>query len=364
MKKIFLLSLLCFLQTVIFASIRRVGYIGNPRAGVDYANFLSAYNASVFGDTIQIYGSVSVSTNGQSISKRLVIIGFGYNFDVNPNLQANGIDAPSSFNGSLVFDLGSDNSVIEGCDFQSGANALDVATSNITIRRCRVPYYGIRLRNDLRSFSNTRIESCVASVQMFSPTSANICTNVQIRNCILYLVNFYQNSSSGTIVNCVTPNTTDGTGNNIQVNLNTASFLVKNCILFSYNSSNVNTIWENNFFGTAQPTVLPSGSNNRWGQTWANLFNRLGGSSDAPGVWSTPSFAENYYVLKNGSQAINGGFDSNNNPTDCGIFGGDTQYRYKLGGVPPIPSIYKLTANSTSANTNPYNVTISVRSNN
>ena len=48
--------------------------------------------------------------------------------------------------------------------------------------------------------------------------------------------------------------------------------------------------------------------------------------------------------------------------TDCGIYGGVNPYR--LSGIPPIPSFYKLTATSTTTSTNPYTITFSVRSNN
>lgn len=355
---------ICLVSSVAQANIRRVGFNGLAITGIDYASFADAHIASAAGDTIQIYGTVNLPGNGFSVTKRLTIMGFGYNFDVNPNLQAVGTDAPSIFNGLLIFDVGSENSVIEGVSFNVGPNPLDVATNNITIRRCRVSYYGIRLRNDLRPISNTNIQSCIASVQMFSPTSSNTCTNIKISNSILQFLAFYQNGSTGSIINCIMPNLQDNAGVQPQWNLNTAAFLVKNCIIFGYNANNVNTLWENNFFSTNQPAVLPAGNNNRWGLTWASLFDRLGGSSDQPGVWTNTSFAENFYLLKPGSAAINGGFDSANNPTDCGIFGGDAADRYKLGGVPAVPAIYKLTAPSSAANTNPYNITISVRSNN
>jgi hypothetical protein len=146
--------------------------------------------------------------------------------------------------------------------------------------------------------------------------------------------------------------------------LGSGNFLVKNSIIKNYNAANINTVWENNFFGTTQPAQLPPGSNNRWGQSWSNLFGRLNSGSDNGGDISHSTFDENYYLLKTGSLAINGGFDAINNPTDCGVFGGELIYRYKLSGVPSLPAIYKLTSPTQAATSNPYNVTISVRSNN
>lgn len=187
------------------------------------------------------------------------------------------------------------------------------------------------------------------------------CINTQIYNSIIYTANFYDAGSSGSIINCVTASPNYGGGS---LNLTNAGFLVKNCIIASYNANSINTVFENNFFGSNQPATLPSGSNNRWGQDWASIFNRLGGSDDQVAWSNSEKFDENYYVLKAGSPAKNGGIDAANNATDAGIYGGELAYRYKLGGVPAVPSIYKLTAPNSAASSNPYNVTISVRSNN
>src|SRR5690349_11197648 len=116
-----------------YGKILRVGYTGIPLAGVDFSGFDLAYNAASPGDTIQIYGSFLVPNF--TISKRIVIQGFGYNFDVNSNLQTTSLDAPSQITGtigSLLFDVGSENSVIEGCtDVCSGV--ITIATSDITV---------------------------------------------------------------------------------------------------------------------------------------------------------------------------------------------------------------------------------------
>ena len=98
MKKYFFLAII-FLVLFISANanIRRVGYNGIPLTGVDYSDFTSAMNESANGDTIQIYGNASGGYS--AITKRLVIMGFGYNLDVRPNLQVNSTNAPSYFTG-------------------------------------------------------------------------------------------------------------------------------------------------------------------------------------------------------------------------------------------------------------------------
>ena len=108
---------------------------------------------------------------------------------------------------------------------------------------------------------------------------------------------------------------------------------------------------------------MPAGSNNRWSQDWALIFNRIAGSDN--GSYSgSGEFDEDWYVLNASSPAKNGGFDAADNPTDAGIYGGEPAYRYKLSGVPSIPAIYKLNLSNPATTANRYTVIISARSNN
>ncbi|MCO5285623.1 MAG: hypothetical protein M9898_04350 [Chitinophagaceae bacterium] len=361
--KMFTLILgLLFFCSNSFAKIFRVGFTGTPLAGVDYTFAAAVSNANA-GDTIQIYGNV---TNGNAtISKKLVILGFGYNLDVHPNLQVNNTNAPSSIDG-IFFGPGSDGSVIKGvsCNsFQAGDYySTGTAMSDITFERC----YGDFLlfhRPGGGLLSNVKIISCAGNnVQMYDGANGVGVTNLQIYNSIFNQISLYNSATSAYIINCASYN---GPGNTLY--LTDAQVQVKNCIIYShdYYNTNTNTIYENNFFGESQPNPLPPGSNNRWGQNWAAIFNRLGGIDDLPGYPGQAVFDENYYLLKSGSPAKNGGFDASNNPTDCGIFGGEAAYKYIVSGIPPIPAIYQLTPPADpKVTTNPYNVTISVRSNN
>ncbi len=337
------------ISNISFATIRRVGYTGIFRAGVDYASndFQSAHDASNPGDTIQLYGDVG--NPGPTLTKRLVIIGFGYNFDANANLQAIGTDAPSA-SSYVNFAPGSENSIIEGC-----SGTFYVSTSDITIRRCNV--FQLYFVVDLNAINNTLVESSAIAGQ-YMTSQNNPCTNTQFYNCILEYLSFGLLASTGSVINCVS--SVQGG----QWQFTNATFLVKNSVLTYYDPASINTVYENNFFIADQPSPLPSGSNNRWSQDRGVIFNRLGGTDDLPGIPNYADFDEDYYVLKAGSPAINGGFNAAGNPTDAGIYGGEPIYRYKLSGVPAVPAIYKLTAPGTAATANPYNVTISVRSNN
>lgn len=363
MKKLFLFSVaVTLLSSLSFATIRRVGYPGTPLANVDYADLQAANDAASNNDTIQIYGSVT----GGTISKPLVILGFGYNFDANTGLQAIGTDAPSYLN-TITMGAGSNGSIISGVasgGFYIGdVSGSHTPVSNITFQRCNGSFifynhesYGPA--NDIKIISSV----ITGGGMQWNGVADYPVTNLQVYNCIIYNFTLYKANSTATFVNCAGSPLSYVTS---YLTLNDAGCLVKNCILaYAQVPINVNTIYENNFFGEALPAVPVPGSNNRWGQDWTVIFNRLGINSDEPSYSGSTLFDEDYYILKTGSPAINGGFNIANQPTNCGIFGGELAYVYKVSGVPAIPAIYQLTAPNLNASSNPYNVTISVRSNN
>jgi len=350
-----------FISSLSFATIRRVGYAGTSLTGVDFTDFKTAHDDSSAGDTIQIYGSDITGT----ITNQLVIIGFGYNFDVHPDLQVIGTDAPSSAN--LSFGPGSDGSIATGLSgsFSIGdQSGTHITVSNISFLRCFGQFYLYNYQSYSLCSNIKIISSVILGGGMQSQGDADYpVENLQVFNC--YVANFtlYKTTTTASFFNCVmgSPSIVGAAS----LSLNNASVLVKNCILAAAGTTqNINTIFENNFFGEVQPAVLPAGSNNRWGQVWSVLFTRITNANDYASSPNYTEFDENYFVLKAGSPAINGGFNSANAATNCGIFGGEPLYVYKPGGVPSVPAIYKLTAPTSSAGTNPYNVTISVKSNN
>lgn len=365
MKQFFTLTVaLTLISLFSNATIRRVGYNGLPVVNVDFPSMQEAHDFANAGDTIQVYG-LTYNFGGLTATKQLVYIGFGYNFDVHPGVQAIGTDLPSAAN--ISFYGGSDGSIVTGI---SGTFAIGDQTqtgltvSNLKFERC----YGVFNFANYQlngSISNIKIISCViqsGGMQYNSGLDLPV-TNLQVYNSIISNFNLYKAGTTASFINCVSPSLSIING---PLYLNDASVLVKNCILAyaSYPSTNINTVYENNFFGEAQPATLPPGSNNRWNQDWSVLFNRISPSDDNASYYGYTEFDENYYVLKAGSPAINGGFNAANAATNCGIFGGELLYAYRVSGVPSVPSIYKLTAPSTNASSNPYNVTISVKSNN
>src|SRR6185312_12071980 len=243
-------------STISFAKLFRVGYQGLSLSGVDFTTLQAAHDAANAGDTIQVYGDVTASAfNG---TKKLIIIGFGYNFDVNTDLQAIGTDAPSKAN--LTFSAGSDGSVVSGITGQfnvGDVNSTNTPVSNITFQRCNGSFYFYNYI-DYGAISNIKILSCVVGYLQFyyGQGSDKPVSNLQIYNCVLSSFNLiYATGTTVSISNCVTP--TGGYG----LNLYNAGAVVKNCIIGqSYSTQNVNTVYDNCFFSDAQPATLPSGS--------------------------------------------------------------------------------------------------------
>jgi len=375
-KKLFtlLIAALC-ISNVSFANIFRVGYTGTPLAGVDYTTVQEANDAANAGDTIQIYGTVT----GGYITKRLVILGFGYNLDVHPGLQVVAEDAPSY--SSISFMGGSDGSIVKGVsvdqfrlyasDYNDGTA---VPISNITFERCcgNFFFYNISINSNYGSISNINIIACAIPGSIYLESVGQSDGGSPLTG--LLIANSVFGSSGGGIV-ISNPGTTATILNcvfigNITLRLYDAQVLVKNCIYdgnANYpptNGSNINTIFENNLFSQAQPSPLPPGSSNLWGQATTNIFVTGDDDNSKKNPADIENFDETFYTLKAGSPALGAGLNASNQPTDCGIFGGEPAYKYVISGIPPIPAIYQLTAPGQAATVNPYNITISVRSNN
>lgn len=335
-KSLFLLALLCFICTA-HAKIFRIGYPGGSVSGVDYpeTQIGAAHNAASPGDTLQLYQPYWNSYVTLTLTKKLVLIGYGYATSWNPGLQS--VSNPRNSVG-LTFNAGSEGSTIQGVH----ANPLNINANDITLSRSNCINTTITgaprnnlvitacvLDRDLSNNSNTVLREASGSYA----TNAIICNNF-IRGGGVNLLN-----SSGLFANNVLTNTC--------CNSQFGTFMVRNNIFTGQGPSITNgSLFSYNLF---HPGVSnPSGT--------GNIF-----SGDPNAVFvNYNNGMDNGLILKTGSPAIGSGFGG----TDMGIFGGEPAYVYKLSGIPAIPSIYQLTAPSQNASTNPYTITISVRSNN
>lgn len=322
------------------AAIRRVG-AGLNVPGVDYGDFQSAQDNALNGDTILLFPSLSVRF--VNLSKRLVVLGYGYFTDTlilgtgaNPGLQ--NLKGPVSVD--ILLRTGSDSSHFEGIDgfflrnYTGGIFGSNYDTKNITVARCNGSInFSSMVHNNLKIIQSVIDFTCTGSL-----------ANCLISNNILN--SFETSSASGQSImllnNIFTGNWNDG---NIPCIYKNNVFLWESPFAFEAGST-----YQNNIFVTS--VTGSKGQNNKFNVNKDAIF--FGYSNQ--GNLSNDS----RWTLRTNSPAKGAG----ENGIDCGIFAVGSLYPYKLSGIPSIPAFYRLDAPSSTTGSNPYNITFSVRSNN
>jgi hypothetical protein len=363
MKKLIAVFVLVLLTAQFaHATIRRVGYPGTPLANVDFATLTLAVDASAANDTIQIYGDIAGNSSTAIVDKPVVIIGFGYAFNTNPNLQAVGSKEPSDIGDMYVVEGGSGTRIygVSGSIYIQGTTTASATIENILIERCAVYVY----LSNYRTYANIRNISIVSSVfrggglQYASVGFDKAVPGVLLANCIINGVfSAYLAGTNPLVQNC-----SGGYATYLVYAASGASVVVENSIGF-YHYGGSNYTYNRCVFRDAITGGGTSYTECLFSQNYNNIFTYTGGTATTNYDFGQADFDDDWYRLKVGSPAIGYG-RLNSNPTDCGVFGGDPALVYRNSGVPAVPAIYQLTAPGISAGGNPYNVTISVRSNN
>lgn len=311
----------------------------NPgNSAADFTSLATAVgNASVLaGDTIYVAGSSLDYSTSVTLTKKLYIFGPGYFLAENLDLQAN--TAPASFSGSITFDNGSEGSIIQGLSFE---NYVYFYTSNITFRRNRT-YSFFSFQSSISNiiFVQNFCTNATASAVMGIGSSN---TNILINN------NFFENTSSGALINTPNPsnviisnNVFSSTGTALTLNTGTSGSFDNNIIrngAFTNNSLIVprNNIGNATQFGTA--------NGNQENVTMSTVFVGTG-TSDAK-----------WQILAAGP-ADNAGLSGE----DCGMYGGNSPY--VISGLPPIPTIYFMGAPVSGSAAQGLPVTIKAKSHN
>ena len=342
MKKTIFTFIVFFILGNAMATIRRV----NNNVGVVlvpnlvYDTFKPAHDDSSPGDTIYIEPSNTNYTFTDGISKRLVIIGNGYNIGANAGLisplpqnsfesKVLGFESAGG-GGFLKIKVGAENSSLIGLSFQ---NSVFVECGNVLIERCQwLPNINLRLNSN-----NNLIKGCFAK-QFGTLQGAIIGTgqNNTIENCILgdgvgnlvglvvshCFIDEISNVTNGTFTNCIVHGSISGTNNTFA-----------HCLKI----------------GGTFPT--PGINNNIENILLADVFvvaNPLSGNGTQ----------DKDYRLKVGSAAIGTGFGG----VDMGAFGGATPYR--LSGQPPVPVVTNLFLNATGSTASGLTGSITIQSNN
>jgi len=319
----------------------------NPgSASKDFTNLQAAHDGASAGDTLYLIGSgVSYISAKVTITKRLIIIGPGY-FLENPDTQVSLLSATldKSTNNpceeGLVFAAGSEGSVLMGVTM---IGQIIISTSNILIKRNTFRW---RLCGNF-SAAYIRVQgSFVSIVQNYMQTPETSFgpsvlidpgfSNISIRNNHLVRGGAYSIISSGSGIEI--------SNNIIESALNVSNSLIQNNLIYG---SPTTSSWPGSII---RHNISIFGS---FTATNGNLINvPLGsiviGTGTTDGRWK----------LKDGSPAIGSGY----NGVDMGMFGGNEPYI--LSGIPPIPTIYELTAPTTGEKNTGLPITIKAKSNN
>jgi hypothetical protein len=342
MKKTFFTFIALLFLCNSFATIRRV----NNNVGVVlvpnlvYSAFKAAHDDSSPGDTIYIEPSANIYTFTDGISKRLVIIGNGYNIGTNAGLinplpqntfesKVSGFESAGG-GGLLKMKVGAQNSSLIGLSFQ---NAVVVESGNVILERCQfIPNITLSLNSN-----NNLVKSCFT--KQFGSTHGAIQGNGQnntIENCILNdgvanLIGLTVNNcfvdeingvTSGTFTNCIVNSTVSGSNNTFA-----------NCLKIAgtFPTPGINNNIENVPLGDIFVVANPQAGN---------------GSQDKD------------FRLKVGSPALGTGIGG----TDMGPFGGPTPYR--LSGQPPVPVVTNFFLSTTGSTASGLTGSITIQANN
>ncbi|RYZ00549.1 MAG: hypothetical protein EOO11_01240 [Chitinophagaceae bacterium] len=335
MKKVLYLGLLAgaalFCQPA-NAKIFRVGYQGPHVSGTDFNDLSGAVAAAAANDTVQLYQNSSVGSG--YVDKRLVFVGFGYRLQENPGLQA----VPSVGNDVGIYFLpGSDSSIVQGV-----TGNFYIAAENVTLSRVKGSTYlgyngwtGAIVNLDRVSVLDSYIDL---------RAQHGIISNAFLSNNIIPYMDL--TNANGLFANNVV----------ISYNLSFGGCVVKNNIFtYPYSCASGNsTVFQNNLFAASCPST--PGAGNQFNVDMNAVFEDWNGFNSGG--------SESLLALKAGSPAIGAGVSGTGAATDCGVYGGEPGHVYRPGGIPAIPSIYQLSAPQVNASTNPYPITIGVRSNN
>lgn len=348
MKQLVIVSLL-LISTPTFCKIWIVD--SNPGSTAkDFANLTSAQTGAAAGDTLYLIGSPVYYTGERiNLTKRLVIIGPGYFLNENLDTQTN-INPASMYSyntcEAIIFEPGSSGTVLMGVTVRG---SITVNANNILLKR---NHFALDPSGSCNS-SNVINASNVMMVQNYIETIDGSSTPplVQItagHSGIIIANNYFSHNCSG----CG--------GGVLALSSSSSSSLEVSNNIFKGGFSVANSIVQNNFFNTDNTFVasasivrnnihtngyLPAGNGNI---NNSPLDLRYEGSGSSDGKWK----------LKAGSPGIGAGFGG----ADCGIYGGSEPY--VLSGIPPIPTIYSLTAPAVGEKNTGLPIQIKVKSNN
>ncbi len=369
MKKIFFLNvaLVCLVLSS-YSKVLRVGFFGPPISGVDYSDLTAAISAASANDTIYIFPGAN-SAGSYTISKRLVLMGYGNWLDGTSNPKGNANRQAFNGNstvGTVVLLAGSAGTVITGmfggtiyvgdCD-----NAVIRRNRNITVTLGH-PTSGPLVNDNVAILENYRV-----IIQSYN-TNGYSATNLNISNNFINYLSFYANNTlSGLISNNVwayssAESNTEINSGTYAIDIQGGSFLFQNNIFASYynavpaNNYNYftftgigNSIFNYNLMIPGYNfTAFPAAGT---GNTYVQSNNAASIFEGFPTIGSRT--ADDRWALVAGSPALVANRPGSS--IDAGIYAGGTPY--KLSTIPSMPTIYSL---SSPQGNNPTGSTIQI----
>ena len=351
------LSALLLAAFPLFLSAQTIRVVSNQAIGLGafYTNIQSAVDASSNGDIIYVYPS-SVNYSSANISKKLTILGPGYQTLLNPSLGIQTYIGDGTLE-NITFLVGSEGSLIMGCN----VNQIHVSNaSNIILQRNKIRY-NILINNSSNVLVTQSYFDYSDGGGFYLLQVQNNCSSIIVRNNIFHGTH-YLPVYCGWQCNYTDNLQVDGScnaqiENNIfhdRVQINNSTF--RNNISYYDNFSNTNEavaatnciIYDNVFHS---PAALPTGS-------YHNLTNvpldSLFVGYPTQGAYSFDSRFQLLPYSPAKGYATGG--------VDCGAYGGVELY--KLSGLPFIPLIYQINAPNAATSSSGLNVNIKVRAEN
>lgn len=295
------------------ATVWRVN--ATPNSDPDFATIQAAHNdaAVLNGDTLYLEGS-TFPAGALTMTKQLTVIGNGYFLGENPETQHN--ISPSIISGVVYCNSGSEGSKFTGCTFNT---TVYINTNNISFERNHFAYGNNQLYangncSDILILGNYFDSHPTWTSLSFTYTHSNI---LVANNCFIGRVSVSANFG-GIFANNIFSNPITIHNSTLVNNIAHSTASLTNCIV-TYN------------IGTS--TQFGNQNGNQENVLTTDLY-----------VGATGNSTDGQWQLKVGSPAIGAGEMG----TDIGIFGGETSY--VLSGLPPIPAIYSLDAQSLPSN--------------
>jgi len=347
--KTLLVIVLLFVVQFSFAKI----WIVDSNAGStakDFTDLKAAHDGAAAGDTLYLVGSpVYYTAERIYLTKRLVIIGPGYFLNENPDTQTN-INPASiwSYNTceAIIFEPGSSGTVLMGVTVRG---SITVNANDILLKRNHLALDPSGSCNSSNVINASNVIIAQNYIETIDGSSTPPLVQVTAgRSGIIFANNYFSHNCSGCGGGVLALSSPASSSLEVSNNIFKGGFSVANSIVQNnfFNSDNgfaaTVSIIRNNIHTNA---YLPAGNGNI---NSSQLSLRFIDTGSTDGRWQ----------LKPTSTGLGAGFGG----VDVGIFGGPEPY--VLSGIPPIPTIYSVTAPTIGEKNTGLPVQIKVKSNN